>query len=226
MRRIQQHLEHLEFQLSLNRMGRARLLAPGSLAGDHVLASTEDWMEAIANQDDPSVIFYFLQKNPSLCLPDPNYQPHQKRRAINTIARAAQLREVVPHYWLSQLQSAVEQQEEETASQASGNVVSPDVSNVDEASPVRPRVLHHEQQQASLASRKRSREEYEEEEYESGEDVKAGASTTGTARTKHSDGTARHNNSQSSVGGIIKNVAFYAATFAAGYVARSYTNPN
>lgn len=49
-------------------MGRARLLAAGQ---DAEQASSDDWMEAISNQDDASIIYCFLRKQPSLCLPDP-----------------------------------------------------------------------------------------------------------------------------------------------------------
>ena len=96
---VQQELDGIKFHLSLNRMGRAQLLLPkvvrnnnncnsGIAADDQhphphphdttsvtatqgnvILATTDEWMEAIANKDDPSFIFYFLEKNPSLCSP-------------------------------------------------------------------------------------------------------------------------------------------------------------
>ena len=58
--------EEMEFYLNLNKMGRGRLLS----TGQNNIASTEEWMNVISDQNDLSVLFYFLRKNPSLCLPE------------------------------------------------------------------------------------------------------------------------------------------------------------
>ena len=58
-----EHLQAVEFYLNLNQLGRQHLIANANNQG----ATHEDWMDAIANRDDPSVIYYFLRKNPSIC---------------------------------------------------------------------------------------------------------------------------------------------------------------
>ena len=52
--------------LMLNKLGRGKLLVKGT-SGD--MPTTDDWFGVISDEDDVSVVYYFLRKNPSLCLP-------------------------------------------------------------------------------------------------------------------------------------------------------------
>ena len=54
----------LEFYLALNKSGRKSLLF-----GSDIPCSVKDWLPTIANQEDPSVIFYYAQRNPLMILP-------------------------------------------------------------------------------------------------------------------------------------------------------------
>lgn len=56
-------VEGIEFYLSMNKKGRARLLMLEEGG------KRDDWMDVIAYQDDPSNIYNFLRKNPSSCIP-------------------------------------------------------------------------------------------------------------------------------------------------------------
>ena len=75
------HTESINFFVKLNMMGRRRLLGSGQ---DHN-TSTEEWMDVISDEDDVSVIFYFLGKNPSLCLPE-NGNSNDKAVAQETLS--------------------------------------------------------------------------------------------------------------------------------------------
>lgn len=55
------HWDATAFYLTLNRMGRKRLL------GTAKPASTSEWIQAISFQEDPSIVYWFLRRNPSLC---------------------------------------------------------------------------------------------------------------------------------------------------------------
>lgn len=58
-----QHQECINFYLKLNNLGRGRLLAPRQ----EDLAPPDDWVNAIANQRDLPVVYYFLLEKPGLC---------------------------------------------------------------------------------------------------------------------------------------------------------------
>lgn len=60
-------IKEIKFNLTLNKAGRAHLLTSTS-------STSDEWMGAIADQDDPGIIHYFLRRNPSLCFADPNYK--------------------------------------------------------------------------------------------------------------------------------------------------------
>lgn len=69
-----QSLKAIDFHLAVNRTGREYLLSQAEKA------PVEAWRDAIANQKDPSVIYFFLRKNPLLCLPDHTCNPRPKDR--------------------------------------------------------------------------------------------------------------------------------------------------
>jgi hypothetical protein len=54
----------INFFLALNRLGRFHLLNDANHA-----TTSEDWFSAIAEEKDPSIIFYLAQHNPLICLP-------------------------------------------------------------------------------------------------------------------------------------------------------------
>ena len=82
---VQEHLTGITFYLMLNKIGRNRLLA----SAEEYLPSTDEWMDAISDQDDVSIIFYFLRKNPSLCLPE-KAKPKDESSAQETTEEALQ----------------------------------------------------------------------------------------------------------------------------------------
>lgn len=63
-KKVKEAAEKLDFYLSLNRAGRHLLLADRDQA-----ATPDDWLDAIADNQDLSVVFYFVRRNPFLGLP-------------------------------------------------------------------------------------------------------------------------------------------------------------
>lgn len=62
--KAQNHVTRIEFLLSLNLLGRGRLMGPSARP------SLDSWLECMANSTDLSVTYYFLRNNPSLCQPN------------------------------------------------------------------------------------------------------------------------------------------------------------
>ena len=73
---IQEHLKVIEYNLALNQKGRAQLLTRGQESS----TPTEDWLDAISDEDDFSILYYFLRKNPSLCSPKIPVKPKAERK--------------------------------------------------------------------------------------------------------------------------------------------------
>jgi hypothetical protein len=81
IREAQEHFQAIDFYLTLNRYGRHRLISDPEQT-----ATQEDWLDAVANRDDPSVIFYFIQKNPSICRYTPSGQSPVNSRSNGLFA--------------------------------------------------------------------------------------------------------------------------------------------
>jgi hypothetical protein len=63
----QQARANVDFYLELNRLGRKRFMKGSIRNGEDITKSKEDWVEMIAeNRDNLSVIYYFLQLDPSM----------------------------------------------------------------------------------------------------------------------------------------------------------------
>jgi hypothetical protein len=56
------HLANIHFLLSLNRSGRGKVMGPSAKK-----PTNHDWINAMADQEDLSAVYYFLRANPALC---------------------------------------------------------------------------------------------------------------------------------------------------------------
>ena len=61
-------VDAIEFYLELNSLCRERLMAPSEDGQAKIASTDDDWMEVISNQFNLSIVYYFLRRNPSLCL--------------------------------------------------------------------------------------------------------------------------------------------------------------
>lgn len=214
-RDIQEQLNGINFLLSLNRMGRRKLLSPlkapggaetnnsnGSTSGNAILASTDEWMEAIANKDDPSMIFYFLQKNPSLCFPsydDDDKKPSSKQQA-QAPERGLGFESPIASTLFSRL----------------ANKVSPELPAVASTLADSP-----------LAIRGRARKKRSREEAFGGDDTGNGQqhdNETGLSRSTVVDPSDIPSRRVTTPLRVAQNAAVCAAVFAAGFVTRGYVD--
>ena len=79
-------LADINFYLALNKLGRSKLFSPGNT----VFAPPEEWIQAMADQDDISILYYFLSKNPALCYSGTKVGGHKQTKRCNSSRSATQ----------------------------------------------------------------------------------------------------------------------------------------